>query len=166
MAARFGPDWALPAFLFFTASLIAVSAIDIEHYLVPNRIVATTLIFSVPLLAAAAAIDDEWSSLWRGLLGAVLAGGGLLVLNLVYPRGMGMGDVKLALILGLFLGWLSLGHVALGMFLGFLFGAVGGVLLIALGVKSRKSHIPFAPFLAAGAYLTVLFGETFLDWYV
>jgi leader peptidase (prepilin peptidase)/N-methyltransferase len=72
---------------------------------------------------------------------------------------MGMGDVKLALLLGLFLGWLGLGHVALGLFLGFLLGAVGGILLIALGIKTRKDPVPFAPFLAAGAVIAVLAGD-------
>jgi leader peptidase (prepilin peptidase) / N-methyltransferase len=165
MAASLGADWALPAFLFFTGSLIAVSAIDIERFLVPNRIIAVTLIVCVPLLAVAAAIDGEWDQLVRGLIGAVVASGGLLVMNLINPRWMGMGDVKLALVLGLFLGWLSLGHVAVGLFLGFFFGAVGGVLLIATGIRTRKDHIPFAPFLAAGAYVTVLAGEKILDWY-
>jgi leader peptidase (prepilin peptidase) / N-methyltransferase len=79
---------------------------------------------------------------------------------------MGMGDVKLALLLGLFLGWIGLGHVGLGMFLGFLLGAVGGVLLIALGVKSRKDHVPFAPFLAGGTAVAILVGQPFLDWYL
>jgi leader peptidase (prepilin peptidase)/N-methyltransferase len=87
------------------------------------------------------------------LLGAVLGGGALLVIALVYPRGMGMGDVKLAAYEGLFLGFLSIGHVVLGLFLGFLVGSVGGIALLATGVRTRKDHVPFAPFLAGGALL-------------
>lgn len=164
-AVRFGTDWALPAFLFFFAVLLAVTLIDLEHYIVPNRIVLWALGAGAPLLAAAAALGGEWDDLGRALLGAVAAGGALLVVHLVQPRGMGAGDVKLALVLGLFLGWLSWGHIALGLFLGFLLGAVIGLLLIVVGGRSRKDAVPFAPFLAAGAVLTVLAGNPLLDWY-
>lgn len=163
---RFGANWALPAFLVFFAALLAVAVIDLEHYIVPNRIVVFTVVVSVPLLAAAALLGDEWASLRTALLGAVAAGAGLLVINLISPRGMGMGDVKLAVVLGLFLGWLDLAHVVLGLFLGFLLGALGGLLLIALRLRKRSDHVPFAPFLAGGAVLTVLVGNTLLDWYL
>ncbi|MDP9019355.1 MAG: A24 family peptidase [Actinomycetota bacterium] len=165
-ALRFGADWVLPAFLVFFAALLAVAVIDLEHYIVPNRIIAWTLAVSLPLLAAAALLADRWDSLGRALIGAVAAGAGLLVINLVSPRGMGMGDVKLALVLGLHLGWLGLAHVVLGLFLGFLLGAVGGVALIALGVRKRSDHVPFAPFLAGGAVLAVLVGRPVLTWYL
>jgi leader peptidase (prepilin peptidase)/N-methyltransferase len=163
---RFGADWVLPGFLVFFAALLAVAAIDLEHYIVPNRIVASTLAVSLPLLAVAALADDRWGSLGRAVLGAVGAGAALLVVNLAAPRGMGMGDVKLALVLGLYLGWLGLAHVVLGLFLGFLLGALGGVLLIALGLRTRKDHVPFAPFLAGGAVVAVLVGRPILSWYL
>jgi leader peptidase (prepilin peptidase)/N-methyltransferase len=165
-ALRLGADWTLPAFLVFFAALMAVTVIDLEHYIVPNRIVLATLVVSVPLLALAALIEGDWTSLRTALLGSVAAGAGLLVINLISPRGMGMGDVKLALVLGLFLGWFDLGHVLLGLFLGFLLGAVGGLLLIALRMRSRSDHVPFAPFLAGGAVLAVLLGEPLLGWYL
>lgn len=165
-ALALGDSWALPAFLLFFAALLAVSFIDLEHFIVPNRIVFPTLAISVPLLAAAALAEGAWRPLGTALLGAVAASAGLLVIHLISPRGMGMGDVKLALLLGLFLGWLDLAHVALGLFLGFLLGAVGGVLLIALRLRSRKDHVPFAPYLAAGAVLAVVAGEPMLDWYL
>jgi leader peptidase (prepilin peptidase)/N-methyltransferase len=113
----------------------------------------------------AAAIDDRWGDLGRAVLGGLIAFAALLLLNLLNPRYMGMGDVKLAFVLGLHLGWISLGRVPVGLFLGFLLGAVGGLLLIATGIRSRKDHIPFAPFLSAGALLAVFFGGTLLDWY-
>lgn len=165
-ALRFGADWALPAYLVFVAAMVAVAVIDLEHYIVPNRIVAATLAVSVPLLAVAALLEGDWSSLGSALLGAVAAGGALLVVNLASPQGMGMGDVKLALVLGLFLGWIDLGHVLLGLFLGFLLGALGGVVLIVLGRRGRRDHVPFAPYLAAGAILAVLAGTAMLDWYL
>ena len=164
-ALRLGADWALPAFCLFFAALLAVALIDLEHFIVPNRIVFPMLAISVPLLAAASLIERDGWPLATGVLGALLASNALLLINLINPRGMGMGDVKLALLLGLFLGWLGLGHVALGLFLGFLLGAVGGILLIALGLKTRKDPVPFAPFLAAGAVTAVLVGEVLLDHY-
>ena len=164
-AIRFGFDWALPGYLWFFAALLAVSVIDLETFLVPNRIVYPSLVASLLLLGGAAVLEHDPGSFGRALLGAVLASGALLALALLYPRGMGMGDVKLALLLGLYLGWLSLGHVALGLFLGFLLGSVVGIGLIATGVRGRKDQLPFAPFLAAGAVLAVLVGAPILDWY-
>ena len=87
------------------------------------------------------------------------------VLHLVSPRAMGFGDVRLAFLLGLDLGWLGAGEVVLGLLLGFVYGAVIGLLLIATGVRSRRDHIPFGPFLAAGALTALLVGEAILDWY-
>lgn len=164
-AVRLGAVWVLPAFCLFFAALLAVSLIDLEHFIVPNRIVFPMLAISVPLLAAAALVEGDSGPMITAVVGALLASNGLLVINLISPRGMGMGDVKLALLLGLFLGWLGLGHVALGLFLGFLFGAVGGILLIALGIKSRKDPVPFAPFLAAGTIVAILAGTGLLDRY-
>ena len=164
-ALRFGTDWALPAFCLFFAALLAVALIDLEHFIVPNRIVFPMLAISVPLLGLAALLEGDWGRLLTGVVGAALASNGLLLINLVSPRGMGMGDVKLAILLGLFLGWLGLGHVAVGLFLGFLLGSVGGILLIALGIKTRKDPVPFAPFLAAGAVLAVLAGNGLLEHY-
>lgn len=165
-AIRFGADWALPAYLVFFAALLVVTVIDLEHFIVPNRIVVATLAVSLPLLIVAAALGDDWSSLRTALLGALAAGGSLLIVNLISPRGMGMGDVKLAVVLGLFLGWIDLAHVLLGLFLGFLLGALGGVMLMAVGRRSRSDHLPFAPFLAGGAVLAVLLGGPILRWYL
>jgi leader peptidase (prepilin peptidase)/N-methyltransferase len=166
MALRFGAAWALPGYLVFVAALLAVSAIDLERFLIPNRVVYPALVASLVLLGLAALLDHDGDALVRGLIGAVAASGGLFALALLYPRGMGMGDVKLALLLGLYLGWLSLGHVVLGLFLGFLLGSVVGIALLVAGVRGRKDHLPFAPFLATGAVLAVLVGQPVLDWYL
>jgi leader peptidase (prepilin peptidase)/N-methyltransferase len=164
-AVRLGADWALPSFLVFVAALVAVGFIDIEHYIVPNRILVATIALGGPLLVVAAATDHKWIDLRRAVVGGTCAAGGLLVMNLINPRWMGMGDVKLAFPLGLWLGWLSVGHVLAGLFVGFLLGSVGGLTLIATGLRTRKDHIPFAPFLGAGAFVVVLFGRQLLDWY-
>ena len=164
-ALRFGLDWVLPAYLVFFAALVAVTFIDLEHYIIPNRIVYPTLFVSVPLLVLAAAAQNEWSELLRAGEGAALAWGFLLVVHLIQPRGMGFGDVRLAAVLGLFLGWLDLRHVFLGLFGGFLFGSVSSIVLIALRRRGRKDQIPFGPFLAAGAVAAVLFGSPIINWY-
>jgi leader peptidase (prepilin peptidase)/N-methyltransferase len=167
MGARFWDDWALPAFLVLAAACLAGSVIDIEHLLLPNRIVFPSLFMAAPLLTLAAAIDGDWDKLLKAGIGAVLASGGLLLLALLWPRGnaMGGGDIKLALLLGLCLGWLGLGHVALGLFLGFLLGSIVGVALVATKSKGMQSHFAFGPFLAAGTLLAVWWGTPILDWY-
>jgi leader peptidase (prepilin peptidase)/N-methyltransferase len=157
---------AVPLFLVLAGVLVAVSFIDIEHFLVPNKVLIAGSATATPFLVLAALTADEGGErLVRSLLGVLAAGGALLVLNLISPRGMGMGDVKLAAFEGAFLGWLGWGHVFLGLFLGFLLGSVGGLTLIALRLRTRKDHIPFAPFLAAGALLTVVLGDALLDIY-
>jgi leader peptidase (prepilin peptidase)/N-methyltransferase len=167
-AVRFGADWVLPAYLVFFASLLAISVIDLERYIIPNRIVYPTIFVSLPLLALAAAAQDEWTNFGHAVLGATSAFVLLLVVHLASPRGMGFGDVRLSFILGLFLGWLDpwVGHVFLGLFLGFLLGSVTGLVLIAMRRRDRKDHIPFGPFLAAGAVLSVLVGNPIIDWYL
>ncbi len=156
---RFGADWALPAYLVFFTSLLAISVIDFDLHIIPNRLVYPTIFLSVPLLALAAGAEGDWGRLRQALIGAALAWLGLLIVHLISPAGMGFGDVRLAFVLGLFLGWLSLRHVLTGVFLGFLLGAVIGVGLVVSRIRSRKDAVPFGPFLAGGSVLAVLFGD-------
>lgn len=165
VGARYAYSWALPAFLVLTAGLIAISAIDLEHFIIPNRIVYPLGFASVILLAAAAAIESSWTPFSRSLLGALAAFAFFLVLHLVAPGGMGFGDVRLSFVLGLFLGWLGWPQVFGGLFAGFLFGAVIGTLLIAFGRRGRRQHIPFGPFLAAGTMTFVLAGDQLVTWW-
>jgi leader peptidase (prepilin peptidase)/N-methyltransferase len=165
MALRFFGDWVLPAYLVFAASLLVVSVIDLEHYLIPNRIVYPTIALALPLLAAAAALAHDWSRFVHALVGGAGAWAFLLVVHLVYPKGMGFGDVRLSFILGLYLGGLGAGHVFLGLFLGFLLGSVAGITLLVVRRRTRRDAIPFGPFLAAGAMIAVLFGDPIIRWY-
>src|SRR2546423_2805296 len=165
VATRFGADWALPAYLVLTAALLAISLIDLEHFIVPDRITAPLTVSALALLGLAAAAEGNGWRFGRALLGGVAFFAFLLVLNLLYPKGMGMGDVKLSFSLGLYLGWLGWGQVFLGGFLAFLLGALVGVGLIATGIKGRKDFVPFGPFLALGTVLTVLWGNPILRWY-
>jgi leader peptidase (prepilin peptidase)/N-methyltransferase len=164
-ALRFGLDWVLPAYLVFFASLVAITFIDLEHYIIPNRVLYPTLFVAIPMLFLAAAAQGEWDNVERALIGAVIAWVFFLVLHLVSPRGMGFGDVRLSFLLGLFLGWLDLRHVFLGVFFGFLLGSIVGLVLMVLRRRGRRDHIPFGPFLAAGAIVAVLAGSPILGWY-
>jgi leader peptidase (prepilin peptidase)/N-methyltransferase len=166
MAFRVPEDWALPAFLVLAAACLAGSIIDLEHLLLPDRLVFPSLALAAPLLLLAAAVDGEWDRFLRAVIGALLASGALLLLALLKAGAMGGGDVKLALLLGLCLGWLSLGHVALGLFLGFLLGSVVGIALLLTRSRGIKDHFAFGPFLAAGTLLSVWWGSQLLDWYV
>lgn len=165
-AVRFGWSPGLPAWLVLFAALLAISVIDLEHYIVPNRILIPLTAAAVPLLALAVLGDDgDLADLVRGLLGGVAGLIAMLALNLISPRGMGMGDVKLSLVLGLYLGFLGWGEVFLGFFAAFVLGALLGVALIALKRRGRKDAVPFGPFLAAGTVLAALWGDPILRWY-
>jgi leader peptidase (prepilin peptidase)/N-methyltransferase len=87
------------------------------------------------------------------------------VLHLISPRSMGFGDVKLSFVLGMSLGWLGSGEALLGLFLGFVYGAVVGLVLIATRRRARNQALPFGPFLAAGTLTAVLVGQAIIDWY-
>jgi leader peptidase (prepilin peptidase)/N-methyltransferase len=158
-ALRFGLDWVLPAYLVFFAALLAISVIDLRLQIIPNRIVYPTVFASVPLLALAAAAQHEWVRFDRALISAAAAWVALFVIHVAVPGGMGFGDVRLSFLLGLFLGWLSYSHTLVGLFLGFLLGAVVGLGLVALRLRKRTDHVPFGPFLAGGAALAVLVGD-------
>ena len=165
VGARFAHSWALPAYLVLAGALIALSAIDLEHYLLPNRILYPVDAATIVLLAVASAGEHDWGAFVRAALAGAIAFAIFFAIHIVSPRGMGFGDVRLALLLGFALGWLGWGEVAGGLFAGFVYGAVVGVALIAVKVRGRKQQIPFGPFLAAGAMTFVLFGEPMVDWY-
>src|SRR5262249_54181065 len=122
-------------------------------------------IATLALLAVAAVGDSAWRAFGRALLG----GGGALValggLHLLSPRSMGFGDVELAFVLGLVLRWLGWGARVLGLFCGFLAGAVVGLALIVVRHRGRKDHLPFGPFLAFGTLVVLLWGDVMLRWY-
>ncbi len=134
------------------AVLVAVTVTDLESRRIPNRIVIPAAVAAV---AARTAIDP--SARWA--LGSVVCGGLLLVLALVYPAGLGMGDVKLALFLGAWLGWYGLLAIVLGVLSGFV------PALLLLVTRGRRSALPYAPFLAIGAVAALLAGHDIVDWY-
>jgi leader peptidase (prepilin peptidase) / N-methyltransferase len=159
MGWRFGLDWALPAFLVLAWTLVVLSVIDARTRKIPNRLTyPITPALAVLFVAAGVLSGDPWAGA-RAVLGGVAAFVALLVIALISPRGMGMGDVKLAGLIGIGLGYLSWPHVLIGIFGGFLAGGVIAMILIVTRLRSRKDLVPFGPYLAAGGLAAVLAGE-------
>jgi leader peptidase (prepilin peptidase)/N-methyltransferase len=164
-ALRFDGEWVMPAYLVFFVCLVAVTVIDFQRQIIPNYIVYPTIFVSIPLLALAALAGGDWATFGRALLGATLAWLALLVIHLISPAGMGFGDVRLAFVLGMFLGWIDLAHVLTGLFLGVLLISAVGLILAALRLRSLQEHIAFGPFLAAGSILAVFAGDPIMRWF-
>jgi leader peptidase (prepilin peptidase)/N-methyltransferase len=144
--------------LVLVATLAAVTLTDLERRVIPNRILLAAAAIGLAVIAVGdpAALPDRIA--W-----GLAAGGGLLVVALAHPRGMGMGDVKLAAVLGLFLGR----AVAPALLVAFAAGALVGVALMARhGSGARKRAIPFGPFLALGGIVGLLAGDAIVDWYL
>ncbi len=165
MALHFGAAAELPAYLALAAGLLALALIDLDTFLLPNKVLYPTGFIVGALLLGAAVVDGSWNDLARAGLGGLAAFVVFLIIHLISPRGMGFGDVRLSFVLGMALGWLSWGHVYLGLFLGFVLGAVIGVVLIATGLRTRKDHVPFGPFLVAGTFIAIFAGTQLLDLY-
>jgi leader peptidase (prepilin peptidase)/N-methyltransferase len=155
-ALKFGFSWDFLVAAAFCAVLVAISATDLERRIIPNRIVlpATAI-----LLAAQTILHPSLEWIAAGL-GAALF---FLIAALAYPGGMGMGDVKLALLLGVVLGR----TVPVALMVGMIAALVPSVVLIARhGKAGRKMTIPFGPFLALGGLVSLFAGNTILDWYL
>jgi leader peptidase (prepilin peptidase)/N-methyltransferase len=166
LAWRFGFDLVLPAYLYLGAVGIALALIDIDTKRLPNVLVLPSYPVGAALLLLPAAADGLWSDYLRAVLAAAALFAFYFVVAFIYPAGMGFGDVKLAGVLGLYLGWLGWGTLVVGGFLGFLLGAVVGVVLMAASRAGRKSRIPFGPFMLLGAFLALWLGQPITDWYV
>ena len=165
MAVRFGPVAELPAYLYLAAIAVALALIDIDTKRLPNAIVLPSYAVAGTLLTVAAAASGEWDQLLRAGLGGAVMYAFYFVLAVAKPGAMGFGDVKLAGVLGLYLGWLGWSVLVVGLFLGFLFGGALGALLMVVGRASRKSKIPYGPFMLLGAFVAVLFGSALAGWY-
>jgi leader peptidase (prepilin peptidase)/N-methyltransferase len=141
---------------FFCAVLVTVSAIDLERRIIPNRIVVPATVI-VLLANTARDVSPQW------ILGGLAASGFLLVAALIYPAGMGMGDVKLALLMGAALGK----TVGIGLMAGMFASMVPSIVLFARhGKAARKMGIPFGPFLALGSVVALFWGHDILDAYL
>ena len=153
----FGPTWEGLSAAVLGIALVPVVVIDLEHRLIPDIIVLPAA--ALCLAAAIAADPRDW---WVSVAAALGASGFLFLLWLVHPGGMGLGDVKLALLLGAVLG----ASVIPALLVAFAGGAALGVVLLArFGARARKMAVPFGPFLAAGALAGLWFGPSMIDWY-
>jgi len=144
--------------LVFVTMLVAITVTDLEQRIIPNKVLLVAAAFAVLI----AAVGDP-GSLPQRVLAAAAAGGGLFLVALAYPRGMGLGDVKLAAVMGLFLGR----NVAPAILIALLAGSLVGLVMIAReGAEARKRAIPFGPFLALGGVVALLAGNEIVDWYL
>lgn len=144
--------------LVFVTTLVAVTVTDLERRIIPNKILLVAAIFGVGIV-----VVGDPASLPERALTAAAAGGGLFLVALLYPRGMGLGDVKLAALMGAFLGR----NVAPALLVALLAGSLVGLVMIARqGAQARKQAIPFGPFLALGGVAALLVGDEMVDWYL
>ncbi len=166
VAVRFGADPVLPAYLYLAAVGLALALIDLDTHRLPDVLTLPSYVVAVVLLAAAALLGSDSGDLVRAVLGGVVAYVFYFALRFAYPAGMGGGDVKLAGVLGLYLGWIGWGALAAGLFLGFLLGGVFGVALIAARRGGRKTKVPYGPFMLLGALVALFAGQPLADAYL
>ncbi|WP_235566881.1 prepilin peptidase [Microbacterium sp. Root180] len=156
----------LVAYLYFAAISIALSLIDLETHRLPNGIVLPSYVVAGILFVLAAALGGSWSSLLSAAVGGAALFAFYFVLRLVRPGGMGGGDVKLAGVIGIYLGWLGWGALIVGGFAAFLLGGIfGGALLLARRA-GRKTAIPFGPWMLVGAWVGIFAGQALAAWYL
>jgi leader peptidase (prepilin peptidase) / N-methyltransferase len=163
LAARMGYAWQLPAYLVFLSSLLALSCIDLELLVLPKKVIYPTLVLVTLLLVAASAATHDWDRL---LIASISAAGWFVVfffMNFASPRILGFGDVRLAPLLGVALGWLGWRYVILGFFSANVIGAVIGVSLIAAKRMKRDQPVPYGVFLSAGAAIAIFAGPEILS---
>ncbi len=157
-----GLSWRLVPHLLFVSALILVSQVDLEERIIPDRVILPVAALGVPLMIALG--GGSW---WQWPLAGAGAAGFLFLISEVYFRirhveGMGFGDVKLALCMGIYLG----SAVIPALFIGFLSGAVVGVTLVAMRRGTSKTALPFGPFLAAGAVISLFVGHALIKAYL
>lgn len=149
----------LTAFLYLAAVTVALAMIDLDTHSLPNRIVLPAYPVAAILLTVTAFLAGDPGRLLASLIGAAVLFGFYLLMALAYPAGMGLGDVKLAGVLGLYLGWLGWAPLIVGAFSAFLLGGLFALVLLITRRANRKSGIPFGPWMLAGAWLGIFYGE-------
>ena len=161
-----GDTLTLLAFLYLAVVSVLLTVIDLRSHRLPDRIVLPSYLVAGALLGLAAVAAGEYSRL-------LVAGIGLVALWLFYfllavarPGGMGFGDVKLAGLLGLYLGWLGWGPLVVGALTAFLLGGIAATVLLLSRRASRTSGIPFGPWMLAGAWVGILAGDAVLRAYL
>ncbi|QXC61867.1 A24 family peptidase [Aquihabitans sp. G128] len=166
---RFGADPVIIPYLVFFSVLLVLSVIDLELYILPNKITYPAIVVSaLAVPVAALAVDNHGGAMWGALIGGVGYAGFLLVVLLAYELivhkdGMGMGDIKLAVILGIWVGFLQPFLVLFALIAASVIGLVVGAAILA--VRRSSQPYPFGPWLALGAVVVILFSRQILDVY-
>jgi leader peptidase (prepilin peptidase)/N-methyltransferase len=160
------PVIVLIALLYLMAISIALTLIDVDVHRLPNAIVLPAYPVLAVLLAASSAMSGDWVALGRAGIGLAALGAMYLALALAVPGGMGLGDVKLAGVLGMVLAYLGWGPLAVGAFGAFVLGGTFAIGLMVAGRARRRTGIPFGPWMLAGAWLGVFAGQPLLDGYL
>jgi leader peptidase (prepilin peptidase) / N-methyltransferase len=163
LGAVVGWEWDLLVLMYLVPVGVALAVVDWRTRLLPTRVIAPSYFIVIALAVLAAALGD-WGNLVRAGWGWAIAGGTFLLMWIIYPRGMGYGDVRLSGVLGIALGFVGWGALLVGVYAGFLLGGLGGALLSALRIVDRKAY-PFGPFMLLGAVVGVVTGEWVADWY-
>jgi leader peptidase (prepilin peptidase)/N-methyltransferase len=158
-AVRLGWSPSLPAVLLFFGGLVVLAATDLEHYLLPRKIVYPTGILTGVALLSAAAATGQWHRLVVAAICGVAAFAVFFAINLVNPRWLGFGDVRLMAVIGLVLGWFGPITLLVGLLMANATALVVIIGLMAAGRAQRDTPVPYGVFLAVGAILAVFFGS-------
>lgn len=158
-AAVLGWRWDLPAAIVLAFAAVPLVVYDLRQHRLPDRIVAPAALAVLVALVGAAAAQSQWADLVRGLAASLVSGTGYLVLALLRPTGLGLGDVKLGTVLGLWLGWLGWAHLVTGVMAAVILGGLWAVVLVVTGRARAGDAMPFGPWLLAGAAVATIWTE-------
>lgn len=155
---KFGLKWETIKYLIFTSYLIVVTFIDFDHMVIVDSTNIVAVVLGLPFLV----IGDLRGNFVESLLGILLGAGIIAIIRFISRGGMGDGDIFLMGVVGFYLGYKML---PLQFMLTLVFASVISILLIVFKIKSRKDYIPFGPFIAIGAWVTLIWGNDILNWY-
>ena len=164
LGASVGWSPALSFLLYLAPVGVALAVVDWHTRLLPTKVIAPSYAVVAVLAALSAWAESDVQALVTAALGWLVAGGTFFLLWFIYPRGMGYGDVRLSGVLGIALGYLGWGEILVGVYAGFLVGAIGGLALSTLRIVDRKAY-PFGPFMLVGAVIGVVLGPYVAAWY-
>jgi leader peptidase (prepilin peptidase)/N-methyltransferase len=165
VAARVPSLWVVPAYLAYSFVIVLLTITDIDTKLLPNRILLPGTVVSGSLLVVGSIATGSGWDLVRGIAAGAVYFVIMLILALVARGALGMGDVKLAFLIGLFVGYLGWGYLVIAGLGAFILGGVVSIVLLAARRVSRKDSIPFGPFLTSASVLAIVVGSAIITWY-